>query len=60
MDNYSRFDVVLIGIAIMIIAMIIGMMLSLKLIAIAGLLAFSILGYGLFVAPPVDAIDRKV
>jgi len=60
MDNYSWFDVVLIGIAIMIIAMIIGMMLSLKLIAVAGLLAFSILGYGLFIDPPVDAIDRKV
>ena len=60
MGNYSRFDMVLLGIAIMIIAMVTGMLLSLKLVAMAGLLALAILGYGLFVAPPVGTLDRKI
>lgn len=60
MEKYSRFDVVLISTAIMIIAMVIGMMFSLKLVAVTGLLSLGILAYGMFIAPPITPVDRKI
>lgn len=54
MGRYSQYDAILFGIAIALIAILIGMAFSMELVAIAGVCSLLLLGYGLFGNPPVN------